>query len=98
MIPYVIQYMEDIEILPIILGDGAFLLRTFMMKLYGDAILPDDKLYFDYRNSQLQKEHSEDWKSSWEFFFVNVKVIKNLSNYMACPSLCLMTFALNAVI
>ena len=39
---------------PLILGDGAFPLRTFMLKSHGDAILPDDKLYFNYRNSRAR--------------------------------------------
>ena len=52
MIPNVVQEVEDIEILPLILGYGAFPQRTFMMKPHGEAILPDDKRYFNYRYSQ----------------------------------------------
>ena len=52
MIPNVVQQLEDIEIQPLILGDGAFPLWTFMLKPHGDAILPDDKRYFNYRNSR----------------------------------------------
>ena len=36
-IPNVAQKIEDIEIPPLILGDGAFPLRTFLTKPVGDA-------------------------------------------------------------
>ena len=48
MIPNVVQQLEDVE------GDEAFPLRTFMMKLHGDAILQDDKRYFSYRHSRAR--------------------------------------------
>ena len=44
--------MEDIEIPPLILGYWAFPLWTFTLKPHGDAILPDDKRYSNYRNSR----------------------------------------------
>ena len=46
--------MEDVEIPLVILGDGAFPLQTFMSKPHGDAILADDKRYFDHRNSRTR--------------------------------------------
>ena len=54
MIPNVVQEVEDVEIPTLILGERAFPLRTFMMKPYGDAILPDDKRYFNYRHSRAR--------------------------------------------
>ena len=51
IIPSVAQQVENVEIPPLILGDGAFPLRTWIMKPHGDAILPDDKRYFNYRHS-----------------------------------------------
>ena len=36
------------------LGDGALPLWTFMLKTYGDSIQPDDKRYFNYRNSRAR--------------------------------------------
>ena len=54
MIPNVVQQVEDNEIPPLILGDGAFPLQKFMLKPYRDAILPDDKGYCSYRNSQAR--------------------------------------------
>ena len=54
MIPNVVQQVEDVEIPPLILGDGAFPLRTFILKPHGDAILPDDERYFNYRNSRAR--------------------------------------------
>ena len=46
IIPNVVQQMENHEVPPFILGDGPSPLWTFMLKLHGDAILPDDKEYF----------------------------------------------------
>ena len=43
MIPSVVQQVEDVEIPPLIFGDRAFPLRTFIMKPHGGGILPDDK-------------------------------------------------------
>ena len=54
--PNLVQQVEDVEIPPLILGDGAFPLGTFMMKPHGDAILPNDKLYFDYSRARLVTE------------------------------------------
>ena len=54
MIPNVVQQVEDDEIPPLILCDGAFPLQTFILKLHGDAVLPDDKRYFNYINSQAR--------------------------------------------
>ena len=53
IIPDVVQQLEDIYIQPLILGDGTFLLWTFMLKPHGDAILPDGTWYFGNRNSRL---------------------------------------------
>ena len=53
-IPNVAQKIEDVEIPPLILGDGAFPLRTFLMKPHGDAVLPDNKRYFNFRHSRAR--------------------------------------------
>ena len=47
IIPNVVQQVEDVKIPPFILGDEAFPLWTFILKPHGDAILPDDKRYFN---------------------------------------------------
>ena len=54
MNPNVVQQVEDIEVSPLILGDGAFPLWKFILKPHGDAILPDDKRYFNYRTSRAR--------------------------------------------
>ena len=54
MIPNLVQKLEDIEIQSLIFGEGAFRLWTFMLKPHGGAILPDDKQYFNYRNSRAR--------------------------------------------
>ena len=43
---------DDIVIPPLILGDGAFRIRSFLLKPYGDAVLSDKKRYFDYPASR----------------------------------------------
>ena len=43
---------DDIVIPPLILGDGAFPMRSFLLKPYGDAVLSDKKRYFHYRASR----------------------------------------------
>ena len=54
MIPNVVEQVKDVEINPLILGGGEFPLWTFMLKPHGDAILPDDKQYLNWRNSQTR--------------------------------------------
>lgn len=53
-IPNVAQKMDNVEIPPLILGDGAFPLRTFLMKPHGDAVLSDNKRYFNFRHSRAR--------------------------------------------
>ena len=53
-IPNVAQKIEDVEIPHLILGDGAFPQRTFLMKPHGDAVLPDNKRYFNFRHSRAR--------------------------------------------
>ena len=54
MIPNVVQKVDDIKILPLILGEGALPLWTFMLKPHRDAMLSDNKQYFNYRNSRAR--------------------------------------------
>ena len=54
VIPNIVQHIENVDIPPLILGDGAFPLRTWIMKLHGDAVLPEDKSYFNYRHSRAR--------------------------------------------
>ena len=52
LIPSKVQKVDDIEIPSQILGDGAFPLRSWLMKPYGDGVLTPDKRYFGYRFSK----------------------------------------------
>ena len=52
LIPSNVQAVDDIEIPPQVLGDGAFPLRSWLMKPYGDVALTPDKRYFNYRSSR----------------------------------------------
>ena len=53
-IPNVPQKIEDVEIPPLILGDGAFPLQTFLMKPHGNAVVPDNKRYFNFCHSRAR--------------------------------------------
>ena len=54
IIPNIVQQIENVDIPPLILGDGAFPLRTWIMKPHGDAVLPEDRRYFNYRHSRAR--------------------------------------------
>ena len=54
VIPNIVQQIENVDVPPLILGDGAFPLRTWIMKPYGDAVLPEDMRYFNYRHSRAR--------------------------------------------
>ena len=54
VIPNIVKQIENVDIPPLILGDGAFPLRTWIMKPHGDAVLPEDKRYFNYRHSRAR--------------------------------------------
>ena len=40
--------MDGVETPPVILGDGVFSLRSWIMKSHGDAVLTPEKAYFNY--------------------------------------------------
>ena len=44
--------LNNVNIPPIVLGDGAFPLKTWMMKPYGDAVPTPRKRYFNCRGSR----------------------------------------------
>ena len=46
--------MDGVETPPVILGDGASPLRSWIMKLHGDAVLTPEKAYFNYRLSRAR--------------------------------------------
>ena len=54
VIPNIVQQIKNVDIPPLILGDGAFHLRTWIMKPHGDAVLPEDKRNFNYRHSRAR--------------------------------------------
>ena len=43
---------DNIVVPLLILGDGAFSIRSFLLKPYGDAVLSGEKRYFNYRASR----------------------------------------------
>ena len=69
---YVSENNQNIVIPPLILGDGAFPMRSWLMKPYGDAVLPEKKRYFNYRLSQARMVSEGAFgklKSRWRVLF-----------------------------
>ena len=54
LLPNDIRTVGGDNISPINLGDGAFPMRSWLMKPYGDAILSEEKRYFNYRLSRAR--------------------------------------------
>ena len=52
-IPHCYKSVKGTEIPPLILGDSAFALKSWMMKPYGDAVLSEKNRYMNYRLSRL---------------------------------------------
>ena len=48
------QNLNGVEIPPIILGDGAFPIRTWLQKPYGNAVLSEEQGYFNFRLSRTR--------------------------------------------
>ena len=48
------QVCNDVEIPPMILGDGAFPFRTWLIKPYGNAIPSEEERYLNYRLSRAR--------------------------------------------
>ena len=46
--------VDGVETPPVILGDGAFPLRSWIMKPHGDAVLTPEKAYFNCRLSRAR--------------------------------------------
>ena len=51
---HILQSMITLKYPPLILGDGAFPSRTWLVKPYGEAILIEKKRYFNYRPSRAR--------------------------------------------
>ena len=54
ILPQLVLEIEDQAIPPLILGDGAFPVRTWIIKPYGDAIVNEQKRYLNYRLSRAR--------------------------------------------
>ena len=54
ILPQSFYEIEGQAIPPLILGDGAFPMRTWIMKPYGDAILNEQNRYLDFRLSRAR--------------------------------------------
>ena len=79
LLPNDIRTVGGDNISPIILGDGAFPMRSWLMQPYGDAILSEEKRYFNYRLSRARLVTEGAFgKADFVYFIGNVKVIKTL--------------------
>lgn len=54
VIPKKAQVVDGVEVPPIILGDGAFPLKTWLMKPFGDLHLTEERRNFNYRLSRAR--------------------------------------------
>ena len=54
VIPRKVQRIDRVEIPPVILADGAFPFRTWIMKPYGHPVLTEEERYFSYRLSRAR--------------------------------------------
>ena len=54
VLPPALVNIEDTSFPPLILGDGAFPMRTWITKPYGDAVLSERKRYYNYRLSRAR--------------------------------------------
>ena len=54
VIPDHVQVKNGLKIPPLIVGDGAFPLKTWITKPYGDAVLSEEKRYFNNRGSRAR--------------------------------------------
>ena len=55
ILPQSVLEIEGQAIPPLILGDGALLMRTWIVKPYGDAILNKQECYLNYRLSRARR-------------------------------------------
>ena len=48
VLPEKFQFIGDVHVPPMILGDGTFPMKSWVCKPYGDAVLTEKKRYFNY--------------------------------------------------
>ena len=54
VLPKQVQKIGEVDIPPMILGDGAFPMKPWLCKPHGDAVLSDEKRYYNYRLSRAR--------------------------------------------
>ena len=53
-IPLICKYVHSVNVQPVILGDGAFPLKSWLMKPYVNAAMTSQQKYFNYRLSRAR--------------------------------------------
>ena len=53
-IPLIGKDVDSVNVQPVILGDRAFPLKSWLMKLYGNAVMTSQQKYFNYRLSRAR--------------------------------------------
>ena len=66
--------VNGVTVSPVILGDSTFPCRTWLRKLFTNAVLSPQQRQFNYRLSRWRMEHTGNLKASGEFFQENVKM------------------------
>ena len=54
IIPSISPILDAIEIPPLILGDGAFSMRSWIIEPHGEAVLTEERRYFNFRHSRAR--------------------------------------------
>ena len=54
VLPETFQFIGNTKIPPVILGDGAFPMKPWICKPFGDVVLTEKKRYFNYRLSHVR--------------------------------------------
>ena len=54
VIPGQVKVVNSLEVPPLVVGDRTFPLRTWITKPYGDAVLSEEKTYFNCRGSRTR--------------------------------------------
>ena len=84
--------VDGVETPPVILGDGAFPLRSWIMKPHGDAVLTPEKACFNYclsRARMITEGAFSKLKGKFRVLFRKCESKKETENYIIWHNLCI---------